>query len=439
MRTRHLPEDATCVIASLNHDGSGVGHCDGKVVFVDGALPGEEVRFRYVGRRRRYDTGAVREILVRSAKRVEAQCAHFGVCGGCQLQHLEPAAQLAAKEGIVREAFAHIAQVDCADWAPPMTGPVFAYRRKARLGARVVDKKGGLLLGFRERRHSYIAPLSYCHTLDARLGAHLADVKALIAGLSCPEAIPQVEFAAGDDAAALVVRHLRDLTAADLRALSAFGETQGLAMHVQAGGPETVQHVGGPSLVLHYALPEFAVDLTFGPTDFIQVNGETNKAMVAQAVDWLGLETGSRVLDLFCGLGNFTLPIARHAASVFGIEGAPALVDKARRNARANDLDNATFAVADLDADTLGDVLAERPFDAALLDPPRTGAMAAVKALAGRGVPRLVYVSCNPATLARDAQWLVHKGGYRLRRAGVVDMFPQTHHVEAMALFTRDA
>ncbi len=438
MKARQLPEDATCVIASLNHDGSGVGHCDGKVVFVDGALPGEEVRFRYVGRRRRYDTGAVREILVRSAKRVEARCAHFGVCGGCQLQHLEPAAQLSAKEGIVREAFAHIAQVDCADWAPPVTGPVFAYRRKARLGARVVDKKGGLLLGFRERRHSYIAPLSYCHTLDARLGARLADVKALMEGLSCPEAIPQIEFAAGDDAAALVLRHLRDLTAADLRALSAFGETQGLAMHVQAGGPETVQYVGGPGEVLHYALPEFAVDLTFGPTDFIQVNGETNKAMVAQAVDWLGLHAGSRVLDLFCGLGNFTFPIARRAASVFGIEGASALVDKARCNARANDLDNATFAVADLDAETLGDLLGDRPFDAALLDPPRTGAMAAVKTLSARGVPRLVYVSCNPATLARDTQWLVREGGYRLARAGVVDMFPQTHHIEAMALFMRD-
>ncbi|MDA8119921.1 MAG: 23S rRNA (uracil(1939)-C(5))-methyltransferase RlmD [Gammaproteobacteria bacterium] len=438
MKARQLPEDATCVIASLNHDGSGVGHCDGKVVFVDGALPGEEVRFRYVGRRRRYDTGAVREILVRSAKRVEARCAHFGVCGGCQLQHLEPAAQLSAKEGIVREAFAHIAQVDCADWAPPVTGPVFAYRRKARLGARVVDKKGGLLLGFRERRHSYIAPLSYCHTLDARLGARLADVKALMEGLSCPEAIPQIEFAAGDDAAALVLRHLRDLTAADLRALSAFGETQGLAMHVQAGGPETVEYVGGPGEVLHYALPEFAVDLTFGPTDFIQVNGETNKAMVAQAVDWLGLHAGSRVLDLFCGLGNFTFPIARRAASVFGIEGASALVDKARCNARANDLDNATFAVADLDAETLGDLLGDRPFDAALLDPPRTGAMAAVKTLSARGVPRLVYVSCNPATLARDTQWLVREGGYRLARAGVVDMFPQTHHIEAMALFMRD-
>ncbi len=438
MRARRLPEDATCVIASLNHDGSGVGHCDGKVVFVDGALPGEEVRFRYAGRRRRYDMGVVQEILLRSAKRVEARCAHFGVCGGCQLQHLEPAAQLAAKEGIVREAFAHIAQLECADWAPPVAGPVFAYRRKARLGARVVDKKGGLLLGFRERRHSYIAPLSYCHTLDARLGARLADVKALIEGLSRPEAIPQIEFAAGDDAAALVLRHLRELSDADRRALATFGETHGFAMHVQAGGPETMQYVGGPGETLHYALPEFAVDLNFGPLDFIQVNGETNKAMVAQAVDWLGLHAGSRVLDLFCGLGNFTLPIARRAASVLGVEGLPALVDKGCANARANGLDNATFASADLDAETLGDLLGDRLFDAALLDPPRTGAMAAVRTLAARGVPRLVYVSCNPATLARDAQWLVREAGYRLARAGVVDMFPQTHHVEAMALFTRD-
>ncbi len=438
MRARRFSEDATCVITSLNHDGSGVGHCDGKVVFVDGALPGEEVRFRYLGRRRRYDTGAVQEILVRSCERVEARCAHFGVCGGCQLQHLEPTAQLIHKEGIVREAFAHIAQVDCASWAPPVAGPVFAYRRRARLGARVVDKKGGLLLGFRERRHSYIAPLSYCHTLDVRLGARLAQVKALLESLSCPEAIPQIEFAAGDEAAALVVRHLRDLTAADRQALGAFGATHGFAMHVQAGGPETVQYVGGLNEVLRYALPEFAVESTFGPTDFIQVNAKINNAMVAQAVDWLDLHADSDVLDLFCGLGNFTLPIARRAGSVFGIEGVAALIDRARANAHSNGIENAMFAVADLDVETVGDQLGDRRFDAALLDPPRTGAMAAVKALAARGVPRLVYVSCNPATLARDAQWLVHQGGYRLMRAGVVDMFPQTHHVEAMALFTKD-
>ncbi|WP_298139168.1 23S rRNA (uracil(1939)-C(5))-methyltransferase RlmD [Acidiferrobacter sp.] len=439
MRARRVPEDAICIVDSLNHDGCGVGHRDGKVVFIDGALPGEEVRFRYLGRRNRYDTGAVQEVLVPSPQRRDARCAHFGVCGGCRLQHLEPHAQLVAKEGIVREAFAHIARLDCPDWAAPVAGPVFGYRRKARLGARVVDKKGGLLLGFRERRHSYIAPLAYCHTLDARLGARLCELKALIDGLSARDAIPQIEFASGDEAAALVVRHLRDLSAADCRALAAFGEIHGFAMYTQAGGPETVRSVGGADETLRYALPEFDVKLAFGPTDFIQVNGETNKAMVAQAVDWLELSPTDHMLDLFCGLGNFTLPMARRAGLVFGVEGVSGLIDRARGNARDNGIDNARFAVADLDAPVLAELLGDLRFDAALLDPPRTGAMIAVQALAAHGVRRIVYVSCNPATLARDAQWLVHRGGYRLARAGVVDMFPQTHHVEAMALFTRDA
>ncbi len=438
MSARRLPEDAVCAVTSLNHDGCGVGHCDGKVVFIDGALPGEEVRFRYAGRKRRFDTGVVQEVLTRSPDRVDARCAHFGVCGGCRLQHLAPRAQLLAKEGVVREAFAHIAKIDCGDWAAPVAGPVFGYRRKARLGARVVEKKGGLLLGFRERRHSYITPLSRCHTLDARIGEKLTDLKSLLEGLSCPESIPQVEFASGDDNAALVIRHLQDLTAQDLRVLAGFGEDQGFALYTQAGGPETVQYVGGRPDRLHYTLPGFGVDLTFGPTDFIQVNGEINKALVTQALDWLDVGGADRVLDLFCGLGNFTLPIARRAAHVFGIEGAPALVEKARANALANGLGNAAFAAADLDSEALAGLLGDRRFDAALLDPPRTGAMAAVKTLGACAVPRLVYVSCNPATLARDAQWLVYQGGYRLVRAGVVDMFPHTHHIETMALFVRD-
>ncbi len=437
MSARRMPLEAMCVIASLNHDGCGVGHCDGKVVFVDGALPGEEVRFRYINRKRRFDTGVAQEILVPSPYRVEPRCAHFGVCGGCRLQHLDPSAQLFAKEGVVREAFTHIARVECPEWAPPVAGPVFGYRRKARLGARVVDKKGGLLVGFRERRHSYIAPLTLCHTLDARIGRRLVDLKGLMEGLSCPESIPQVEFAAGDEAAALVFRHLQDLTDEDVQALAAFGDVHGFGIYAQAGGPETVQGIGGRTAPLRYALPEFDVELSFGPTDFIQVNGETNKAMVTQAVDWLRLDRESRVLDLYCGLGNFTLPIARRAASVLAVEGAAALVDKGRANARQNGLDHVEYATADLDSMVLADLLGDRRFDAALLDPPRTGAMAAVQVLASRQVPRLVYVSCNPATLARDAQWLVQSGGYRLARAGVVDMFPHTHHIEAMALFER--
>lgn len=438
MKSAREPATGSCLLGSLNHDGSGVGHCEGKVVFVDGGLPGEEVRFRYLTRKRRFDTGVVEEILTPSAERVEARCSHFGVCGGCRLQHLAPAAQVRAKEAVVREAFAHIAKVECAHWVPPLAGPSYGYRRKARLGARVVAKKGGLLVGFRERRHSYITPLSLCHTLDPRLGTRLPALKTLLEGLSAPEAMPQIEFAAGDDAAVLVFRHLVDMTPADRAALAGFGDAHGFAVYTQSGGPETVAPLAGESAPLHYALPDFGLDLVFGPTDFVQVNAAMNRAMVAQAVDWLGDAGTGRVLDLFCGLGNFTLAIARRAQSVWGVEGAAALVAKGQTNAHRNGLDNVQFVAADLDVDPVAAWPADAVFDAALLDPPRTGALAAVKALGERGVARIVYVSCNPATLARDAQLLVHSYGYRVAQAGVLDMFPHTHHIEAMALFTRD-
>ncbi|HUW97743.1 MAG TPA: 23S rRNA (uracil(1939)-C(5))-methyltransferase RlmD [Acidiferrobacter sp.] len=432
-------EEGVCEIASLNHDGSGVGHCDGKVVFVDGALPGEEVRFTYGRRKRRYDTGAAREILRAAHDRVVPRCPHFGVCGGCRLQHLDGAAQLRAKAGIVREAMAHIAKVDVESWAEPVASPVWGYRRKARLGVRVVPKKGGVLVGFRERQQSLLAPLSVCHTLNARLGQQLPALKALLERISVTEQIPQVEFAAGDETAALVFRHLVPLTDADVGQIAHFGETYGFAVYTQAGGPDTVRAVDREPAPLSYRLPAFDVELQFAPIDFVQINGETNRAMVSQAVDWLELRAETRVLDLFCGIGNFTLPIGRRARSVVGVEGAESLVGRARANGVRNGLSHIVFHAIDLEAQDLERLFADGEFDAALLDPPRTGALAAVKVLAEHHVPRLVYVSCNPATLARDADLLVHEYGYRLARLGVIDMFPHTHHVEAMALFLRES
>ncbi|HUW98942.1 MAG TPA: 23S rRNA (uracil(1939)-C(5))-methyltransferase RlmD [Acidiferrobacter sp.] len=438
MRAQHGSQEGVCEIASLNHDGSGVGHCDGKVVFIDGALPGEEVRFTYSGHKRRYDTGVAHKILRVSQERAVPRCPHFGVCGGCRLQHLDGHAQLRAKEGIVGEAMAHIAKVDIETWADPLTGPIWGYRRKARLGVRVVAKKGGVLVGFRERQQSFIAPLSICHTLSVRLGERLVELKALLEQLSCAEHIPQVEFAAGDDNAALIFRHLVALTESDIRHIAAFGKTWGFAVYTQSGGPETVCAIDAHPAPLHYRLPAFDVDLAFTPTDFVQVNAETNRAMVSQAIDWLDVRPDTRVLDLFCGIGNFTLPIGRRTRAVIGIEGAEPLVERARANALQNGLSHIAFHAADLDGPDLESLLGDNSLDAALLDPPRTGAFAAVKILAERHVPRLVYVSCNPATLARDADLLVHQYGYRLARLGVIDMFPHTHHVEAMALFLRE-
>ena len=438
MRARRESREGVCEITSLNHDGSGVGHCDGKVVFVDGALPGEEVGFTFSARKRRYDTGVAHTIMRPSPERVLPRCPHFGVCGGCRLQHLDGQAQLRAKEAVVREALAHIAKIHSETWAEPVAGPLWAYRRKARLGVRVVEKKGGVLVGFRERQHSFIAPLTICHTLHPRLGERLVELKALLEHLSCPQHIPQVEFAAGDDSAALVFRHLAPLTDVDRERMAAFGKTWGFAIYAQSGGPETVQAITADPMPLRYRLPAFDVDLAFTPLDFVQINAEANKAMVSQAIDWLDVQAKTHVLDLFCGLGNFTLALGRRAQSVIGIEGAESLVERARANAAANGLSHITFQTADLDGPQLEVLLRDKPLDAALLDPPRTGALTAVTVLAQHQVPRLVYVSCNPATLARDADVLVHQYGYCLARLGVIDMFAHTHHIEAMALFLRE-
>ncbi len=435
-------DTAVARVESLNHEGQGVARIDGKAVFIRGALPGEQVLFRYFNKHKSYDMGGVVEILQPSPDRIaDPKCRYFGTCGGCSLQHLEAQAQIQAKQQILLDNLARIGKATPANILPPITGPAWNYRRKARLGVRVVPKKGGVLVGFREHRSSYITNLEVCEILDARIALLLPQLRLLISRLSCPDRVPQVEVAAGEREAALVFRHLQALTAQDLDLLMNFGKTHALQIYLQPAGPDSVQPLwpaSPPSL--SYSLPTYNVELLFGPTDFIQINNVVNQRMIDQAVELLDPRPQERVLDLFCGLGNFSLPLARHAESVLGIEGNTLLVEKARYNAEQNAIANARFQSADLYALREPETLPwqREKFDKWLLDPPRTGAMEVIKSLPQAEAPaRIVYISCYPATLARDSHVLIHVLGYRLVSAGVMDMFPHTNHVESIALFVK--
>ena len=423
-------------IEQLSYDGRGVAHVDGKTVFIDGALPGERVTFRYGKRHKRYDTGQLVEVFRAASTRVTPECTYFGTCGGCSLQHLAPEAQLAAKQQILQDSLAHIGKVTPERWLAPLPGPVWGYRRKARLGVRLVPKKGGVLVGFRERRHSFITPLADCKTLDPRLAALLPLLTELIAGLSCANRIPQIEVAAGDGEVALVFRHLVSLGEDDREQLRAFGQRHASQVFTQAGGPESVTALWPlePAL-LSYRLVEHDVEILFAPTDFVQVNTAANARIIDRALELLDPQPHESVLDLFCGVGNFTLPLARRAERVLGLEGDATLVQRAQLNATHNRIVNASFREADLYRELDQAPWGEEGFDKLLVDPPRSGAIEVIKHLSSPRPRRIVYVSCYPATLARDSDYLVHALGYRLASASVADMFPQTSHTEAIALF----
>jgi len=426
------------VVEGMSHEGRGIAHADGRTVFVDGALPGEQVRVRIMRRRRRRDEGRAESVLTPAAGRVAPPCPHFGICGGCSLQHLDPGDQLAHKRSVVAEMFTHIGRVAPERWLPPLTGPSRGYRRRARLGVKHVPRKGDrVLVGFREKYSPYVADIDHCLVLDPRVGERLAPLAELIRGLSIPDRVPQVEVACGDREAALVLRNLAPFNDADREALAAFGSHHGLLMFEQPGNETTVAPVGHDAERLHYRLPEADVELAFTPTDFIQVNADINRRLVSQAGALLDPAPDSRVLDLFCGLGNFSLPLARIAGEVIGVEGAEALVTRGRENAARNGIGNAAFHAADLTRTDVPRPWLDVGIDRVLLDPPRSGAAEVLPAIAGLGPERIVYVSCGPATLARDAGHLVHDHGYRLAAAGVMDMFPHTGHVEAIALFQR--
>jgi len=425
-------------VSGLNHKGQGVGRIDGKVTFIEGALPGEQVWVKPVRRRRRHNSGSVVEIIKASADRIKPACEYFGACGGCSLQHLRADAQIAAKEKILAENLEHLATVKPEVWLPPVTGPKWGYRRKARLGVRMVPKKGGVLVGFREKGCSHITSLKHCRILDPRFSAVLPALHDLIAGLSRPDRIPQIEVAAGDTDAALVFRHLDPLTENDINLLSGFGQQHQLQVFLQPEGPDSL-YILWPKdpTPLSYDLAEFVIEYQFKATDFTQVNAEINQRMISKALEFLDIQKDEKVLDLFCGLGNFTLPMASRVGSVMGIEADASLIEAAKANAKRNNISNVEFRSANL-----YELEDELPwggfqFNKMLLDPPRSGAQAVLERLSVKYPACIVYISCDPATLARDTDILVNKKGYTLLKAGILDMFPQTSHFESIAVFEK--
>ncbi|MCC7462588.1 MAG: 23S rRNA (uracil(1939)-C(5))-methyltransferase RlmD [Gammaproteobacteria bacterium] len=424
----------TGTVSALNHEGEGVVHA-GKTVFVNRALPGERVRFQRRQQHRRHDEAELLEILAAAPQRVAPRCAQFGTCGGCALQHLDGAAQLAHKDRQLHDILARLGRVTPERWLEPLAGPQWEYRRRARLGARFVHRKGRSLVGFRERLSTYITDTEQCHVLAPPAGALLRPLGELLTALTIRERIPQIELAIADAVTVLVLRVLSEPDAADLEQLRAFERRHGVRFYLQPGGPASMRPLSEPAPALSYTLPESGVTLDFEPGDFVQVNAAMNRLLVQRALALLAAPGDARVLDLYCGLGNFTLPLARQAASVVGVEGDAGLIERARANARRNGIDNVRFHVADLAVTPDGGA----PWLAGgathlLLDPPRVGAQALLPAVAALQPRRLVYVSCHPATLARDLGLLVHEHGFKLVAAGVADMFPHTAHVESLAV-----
>lgn len=443
-----LKQSSYAAVESLTHDSRGVAHLHGKAVFIDGALPGEEVLFSYLKRKGSYDEGGVAHVIKASPERVEPGCPHFGICGGCSLQHMAAEAQIHAKQQVLLDNLKHIGNVEATHLLPPMSGPLWGYRRKARLGVKYVIKKEKVLVGFREKNSPYLADIESCRVLHPSVGRQINALKDLVGNLSIYMRIPQIEIAVGDADTAMIFRHLEPFIDSDIDKLRHFAQQHNVLLYLQPKGPDTV-HLLWPEgakesskEALCYRLPEDNVEYRFGPMNFVQVNSEINRKMIDKVIELLDLQPEDRVIDLFCGLGNFTLPMARRVASIVGIEGDDALVELARHNAKHNGIDNAEFYAADLTRPErlhqAGFVPGERQFDKVLLDPARAGALEMMAPLAKLAPKLIAYVSCNPATLARDANELVNKHGYRMSCVGVMDMFPHTSHVEAMALFERD-
>jgi len=435
-------------ILDLAHDGRGVGRRDNdKAIFVSGALPGERVLVRQSARSRQFDEGIAIEVMRASPDRVLPRCAHFATCGGCALQHLDAPKQIAIKQKVLLDNLARIGRVTPDAVLPPLTDAFWGYRRKGRFSVRRVEKKGKTLVGFRERDPRFVADLTECHTIHPQIAACLPALSALLDGLSVRAEVPQIEFIAGErqgdfSGMALVLRHLKPLAPADVQALVEFVRERALALFLQPGGVESVHLVwpqlpAGRTLPLAFGLPQWNLQLAFAPLDFIQVNAGLNVKMIARTLELLDVQPGERILDLFCGLGNFTLPLARTAGRqgrVVGVEGDAGLVARARANALRNGLTNVQFHAADLAQNQRDAAWMREGFDKLLLDPPRSGALEVLKQLPLERFRRMVYVSCHPGSLARDVGYLVNERGWHLLSAGVMDMFPQTAHVESIAL-----
>jgi 23S rRNA (uracil1939-C5)-methyltransferase len=429
-------------IESLDHDARGITRQDGKTIFVEGALPGERVEYAALRVKPTYEVARCVRVIKASASRIAPRCAHFGVCGGCSLQHLEPDAQVAAKQRVLENALWHLARVKAGELYAPIHGAAWGYRQRARLSVFQLPQTGKVLVGFHERKSSHVAELRACPILPPHVSDLIVPLRELIATLSVSRALPQVEVAVGEEVTALVLRLLQPLSGRDEQTVRDFADRHGVVIYLQANGPASAVRfhpLDAPRL--SYRLPEFAVEHPFSPTEFTQVNFAINRVLVRRALALLDPRPGQRIADMFCGLGNFTQPIARSGARVVGVEGNAALLRRAGENAAFNGLaGRVEYHVANLFATTESSLAALGPFDQMLIDPPREGAVELVRALGdapGAAPQRIVYVSCNPATLARDAGVLSHRKGYRLRGAGVVNMFPHTSHVESIALFER--
>lgn len=427
-------------ITRLSHDGRGIGRdSQGKTVFVDGVLPGETISYVLQKQRRRFNEAQVVEIITPAPERVDAKCAHFLTCGGCSQQHISHESQIQSKQQSLLEQLQHFGKVTPDNVMEPILGPIWGYRTKARMGVRYVIKKEKVLVGFREKQKSYLAEIDNCEILHPAVGTKISTLKTFIRGLQCYDTIAQIEVAVGDDQLALIFRHMADLSADDLAQLINFAQVQNFHLYLQPDGPETVKKVWPADGVerLYYSLPEHSLRYAFHPTDFTQINVDINRKMINQALKLLQLNSQDVVLDLFCGLGNFTLPMAQQAKKVIGVEGSDAMVKRGYENAKLNNIANVDFYAADLTKDHSLQPWAQEKYTKILIDPPRSGALEVLPLINKFGVSQLLYISCNPATLARDSGILVNEYGYKLQQVGIIDMFPHTMHVEAMALFTK--
>lgn len=440
---RHTPKrpqdraPTLATIESLAQDGRGVAHIDGKTVFIHGALPGERVQFTYERIQRNFDAGHVQSVLEPATTRIVPRCPHFGVCGGCCLQHLEATAQIRAKEQVLRDALEHIGKVQPQHgYLPPLTAQPWGYRRKARLGVKYVEAKSKLLIGFRERNSAFVTDLHRCEILHPTVGERLELLRTVIEQLSIRKQIPQIEVAMGDADCVLIIRVLSNPNEQDKERLRQFATQYGLYLYLQTGGPQQLEPLT-TAADLTYSLPELNLRLKFQPLDFTQVNLELNRLLIAQVLKLLNPQPQERILDLFCGIGNFTLPLATRAHAVIGVEGDAGLVARANANAVANGITNCQFHTTDLYAALNNASWLNAAFDTVVLDPPRSGAMQILPHLPKLGARQILYISCLPATLARDAGILVNELGFKLSIAGVMDMFPHTAHVESLAVFER--
>lgn len=432
-------EHIEAIIESLTHDGRGVAIINGKTTFVSDALPTEKVLCKITKKHRRYNEAQTVEVISSAKERVTPPCAHFGICGGCSMQHVELHAQIQFKQQALLEQLKHFGKVTPEIILPPISGNSEGYRRKARLGVRYVIKKEKLLVGFREKFSNYLADIDSCSVLKASVGTRIKELSALIRGLTQYDRIPQIEVAISDNTTALIFRHMSPLPENDIAALIEFGKTHDMHIYLQPDPPAAVHKIwpNDSQEMLSYFLPDYQLEMRFHPLDFTQINGEINRLMINQALHLLALKPTDTVLDLFCGLGNFTLPLARVAKHVVGIEGSAQMVERARENARFNHIENAEFHAANLMEPSGTAPWLQKSYDKILLDPPRVGAKEIIPLISSKSASHIVYVSCNPATLARDAGELVYNYHYKLKQVGVINMFPHTGHIEAIALFEK--